>query len=146
MPSEPCVSCEGSGTDLTTRTVRVAVPRSSRAGQILRVKDKGGWGLRGRGSIRLELQVEPHGRLTRQGDDLEVQLPVTVLQAVLGGEAEVVDPHDYCLAMEEYLLDSQKRKAHGEAARAKVLSYTWERATANLVKRLRQENEDKDDE
>ena len=89
VPSEPCVSCEGSGTDLTTRTVRVAVPRSSRAGQILRVKDKGGWGLRGRGSIRLELQVEPHGRLTRQGDDLEVQLPVTVLQAVLGGEAEV---------------------------------------------------------
>ena len=33
--------------------------------------------------------MEPHGRLTRQGDDLEVQLPVTVLQAVLGGEAEV---------------------------------------------------------
>jgi len=69
-----------------------------------------------------------------------------LVHSPVGGEAEVVDPHDYCLAMEEYLLDSQKRKAHGEAARTKVLSYTWERATANLVKRLRQENEDKEDE
>jgi hypothetical protein len=46
--------------------------------------------------------------------------------------------------MEEYLLDSDKRKAHGEAARKTVLGYTWERAVEPLVRRLKQEKEDKE--
>ena len=60
----------------------------------------------------------------------------------VGGEAHAVDPHDFCLGMEEYLLDSEKRKAHGEAARKTVLGYTWERACEPLIRRLRQEKED----
>jgi glycosyltransferase involved in cell wall biosynthesis len=62
----------------------------------------------------------------------------------VGGEAEAVDPHDFCLAMEEYLLDSEKRKAHGEAAKACVQTYTWERCCEPLIRRLRQEKEDKE--
>jgi len=55
----------------------------------------------------------------------------------VGGEAEACDPHDVCLAMEEYVLDSDKREAHGKAAKEKVLSYTWERGCEQLIKRLR---------
>jgi glycosyltransferase involved in cell wall biosynthesis len=62
----------------------------------------------------------------------------------VGGEAWAMDPHDLCLGMEEYLLDSTKREAHGVAARKTVLSYTWERAVEPLVRRLKQEKEDKD--
>jgi glycosyltransferase involved in cell wall biosynthesis len=62
----------------------------------------------------------------------------------VGGEAQAMDPHDLCMGMEEYLLDSDKRKAHGEAARKTVLTYTWERAVEPLVRRLKQEKEDKD--
>lgn len=62
----------------------------------------------------------------------------------VGGEAQAMDPHDLCLGMEEYLLDSDKRKAHGEAARKTVLTYTWERAVEPLVRRLKQEKEDKE--
>ena len=54
----------------------------------------------------------------------------------VGGEAEAVDPHDFCLAMEEYLFDSKKLAAHGAAAKEMVLSYTWERATETFIKRL----------
>jgi hypothetical protein len=54
----------------------------------------------------------------------------------VGGEAEACDPHDVCLAMEEYLFDSKKLAAHGAAAKEMVLSYTWERATEQFVKRL----------
>ncbi len=54
----------------------------------------------------------------------------------VGGEAEVCDPHEVCLAMEEYLFDSAKREAFGKAAREKVLTYTWERAVEQLLKRL----------
>jgi glycosyltransferase involved in cell wall biosynthesis len=62
----------------------------------------------------------------------------------VGGEAEAVDPHDFCLAMEEYLLDSEKRKTHGAAAKACVQTYTWERCCEPLIRRLRQEKEDKE--
>ncbi len=62
----------------------------------------------------------------------------------VGGEAWAMDPHDLCLGMEEYLLDSSKREAHGVAGRKTVLSYTWERAVEPLVRRLKQEKEDKD--
>lgn len=61
------------------------------------------------------------------------------------GEAAVCDPHDVCIGIEEYLLDSEKRKKHGEAARAKVLEYTWEKATETLVKRLKAEQEEKEE-
>ena len=62
----------------------------------------------------------------------------------VGGEAFAMDPHDLCLGMEEYLLDSAKRLKHGEEAKKTVLAYTWERAVEPLVRRLKQEKEDKD--
>ena len=62
--------------------------------------------------------------------------------SVVGGEASSMDPHDLCMGMEEYLLDSEKLEAHGKKAREDVLKYTWERAVETLVKRLRQEKDD----
>jgi len=60
----------------------------------------------------------------------------------VGGEAYAVDPHELCLGMEEYVLDSAKKLAHGEAAKKTVLGYTWEKAVEPLVRRLKQEKED----
>ena len=60
----------------------------------------------------------------------------------VGGEAMAMDPHDLCLGMEEYLLDTSKRVAHGVEAKKTVLSYTWERATEPLIRRLKQTRED----
>ena len=63
----------------------------------------------------------------------------------VGGEAHACSPHDVCLGMEEYVLNSEKRDAHGKAARESVLTYTWERACAPLIKHLKRALEDKDD-
>jgi hypothetical protein len=60
----------------------------------------------------------------------------------VGGEAAAVDPHDLCIGMEEYVLNTEKKKAHGEAAKKTVLAYTWERAAEPLIRRLKQEKED----
>jgi glycosyltransferase involved in cell wall biosynthesis len=57
----------------------------------------------------------------------------------VGGEAHVCDPHDVCLAMEEYLNDSEKLKKHGSMAKEKVLGYTWELAVKELMARLEEE-------
>ena len=63
----------------------------------------------------------------------------------VGGEAHACNPHDVCVGMEEYVLNSEKREAHGKAAREHVLTYTWERACAPLVKQLKRSLEDMDD-
>ena len=60
----------------------------------------------------------------------------------VGGEASAMDPHDLCLGMEEYLLDTSKRLAHGIAAKKTALSYTWEKAVEPLIRRLKQTRED----
>ena len=62
----------------------------------------------------------------------------------VGGEAHACMPHDVCLAMEEYLLNSDKRLAHGKMARENVLEYTWSKACEPLLKRLQAVLEDID--
>jgi glycosyltransferase involved in cell wall biosynthesis len=64
----------------------------------------------------------------------------------VGGEAEVCDPHDFCLGIEEYLLDTDKRVKFGEAAKKTVLGYTWQKVTETLVKRITQELEELEEE
>jgi glycosyltransferase involved in cell wall biosynthesis len=63
----------------------------------------------------------------------------------VGGEAFACDPHDICLGIEEYLLDSEKRNNHGRKARETVLAYTWEKATERLIKRLEEEKKEREE-
>jgi glycosyltransferase involved in cell wall biosynthesis len=55
----------------------------------------------------------------------------------VGGEAHACNPHDVCLGMEEYVLNSEMRALHGKKARESVLEYTWPRACEALIKRLK---------
>jgi glycosyltransferase involved in cell wall biosynthesis len=60
----------------------------------------------------------------------------------VGGDAEACSPHDICLGIEEYLLDSEKRNRHGEEAKKTVLGFTWEKVTEMFLKRLKTEHEE----
>jgi glycosyltransferase involved in cell wall biosynthesis len=60
----------------------------------------------------------------------------------VGGEAWACDPHDVCLAIEEYLMDSEKRANHGKKAKESIQGYTWDRALSKLVKRLEEEQKE----
>jgi len=60
----------------------------------------------------------------------------------VGGEAWACNPHDVCMAMEEYVLNSELRQKHGAAAKAKVLEYTWEKSCETLIRRLKAVKED----
>jgi glycosyltransferase involved in cell wall biosynthesis len=64
------------------------------------------------------------------------------IHSAVGGEAHVCDPHDVYLAMDTYLNDSEKRKVHGQKAKEKVLTYTWEVVTKELISRLQEEHLD----
>jgi DnaJ-class molecular chaperone len=72
-------------------TLDVKIPPGMADGQVLRLRGKGGAG-RGHGEAGdalVEISIEPHRFFTRQGDDIHVQIPVTVTEAVLGGRINV---------------------------------------------------------
>ena len=61
------------------------------------------------------------------------------------GEIQVVDPEDVSKAMEKYVFDENLRKMHGKAGKEKVSTYTWNKCTATLVKRLKVLYDDEED-
>ncbi len=75
-------------------TLDVTIPPGIRDGQILRLKGKGRPGLGGGppGDALIEIEIVPHPIFTRQGDDIRLELPVSLAEAVLGGRVEVPTP------------------------------------------------------
>jgi DnaJ-class molecular chaperone len=74
---------DGNALDLT-------VPEGTADGHVLRLKGKGGPGLGGgpSGDALIELIVRPHPLFSRQGDDIVIELPISLDEAVLGGKVE----------------------------------------------------------
>lgn len=74
--------------------VDVTVPPGSQDGQVLRLRGKGapGWGGATAGDLLVTLVVGTHPRFTRTGDDIHLDLPVSLNEAVLGGKVEVPTP------------------------------------------------------
>jgi DnaJ-class molecular chaperone len=75
-------------------TLDVSIPPGTRDGQILRLRGKGGPGLGGGppGDALIEVTVPPHPIFTRKGDDVHVELPISLKDAVLGGKVRVATP------------------------------------------------------
>lgn len=74
--------------------VDVAVPPGARDGQVLRLAGKGGAGIGGGppGDAFIEIIINPHPLFTRKGDDIYLELPVSLTEAVLGGKISVPTP------------------------------------------------------
>jgi DnaJ-class molecular chaperone len=69
----------------------VTVPPGIEDGQVLRLKGKGGAGFGGgpAGDALIEVHIEPHPSFRRAGDDIHVELPVSLAEAVLGARVPV---------------------------------------------------------
>jgi DnaJ-class molecular chaperone len=69
----------------------IAVPQGVADGQTLRLKAKGEAGIRGAepGDALVEIRVRPHPHFKRAGDDIVLDLPITIDEAVLGAKMEV---------------------------------------------------------
>jgi DnaJ-class molecular chaperone len=72
----------------------VTIPPGTRDGQILRLRGKGRPGIGGGppGDALIEIEVRPHRIFTRKGDDIHVELPISLREAVLGAKVEVPTP------------------------------------------------------
>jgi DnaJ-class molecular chaperone len=69
----------------------VAVPPGIEQGQVLRLKGKGapGYGGGPPGDALIEVHIAPHPFFRREGDDIHVELPVGLAEAVLGARVSV---------------------------------------------------------
>jgi DnaJ-class molecular chaperone len=69
----------------------VNIPPGTRDGQILRLRGKGrpGIGDASPGDALIEISVQPHPYFTRKGDDIYLDLPVSLKEAVLGAKVKV---------------------------------------------------------
>ncbi|HWY61605.1 MAG TPA: DnaJ C-terminal domain-containing protein [Rhizomicrobium sp.] len=71
--------------------IDVKIPPGLREGQSIRVKGRGGAGRGGgpSGDVLIQMHVAPHPFITRDGNDLRMDLPVSLKEAVLGGKVPV---------------------------------------------------------
>jgi DnaJ-class molecular chaperone len=73
------------------KTLDIDIPEGTTDGQTLRLKGQGMPGARGRpaGDAYVEIHVDPHPFFEPHGNDIHVELPVTLTEAVLGGRIRV---------------------------------------------------------
>lgn len=73
------------------RTLAVTIPKSVREGQQIRLKGQGAPGINGGppGDALIEVRITPHPQFRLEGNDIHVDLPVTLAEAVLGGQVRV---------------------------------------------------------
>ncbi|MBN9545628.1 MAG: J domain-containing protein [Alphaproteobacteria bacterium] len=71
--------------------IDVKIPAGLKDGQQIRAKGRGGAGRQGgpNGDVLIQVTVAPHPYLTRDGNDLRMDLPVTLKEAVLGAKVPV---------------------------------------------------------
>lgn len=90
-----CPACGGSGVVVKPETVKVKIPAGISDGQKIRMAGKGSPGANGGkpGDLLLRVNVRSHSFFERRGNDIHVELPVTVGEAIRGGEVEVPTIH-----------------------------------------------------
>jgi len=76
------------------KPVDVVIPAGIKDGQALRLKGRGEPGLGGAeaGDALIEIGVRAHKFFVRDGDDIRLELPISLREAVLGGKVPVPTP------------------------------------------------------
>jgi molecular chaperone DnaJ len=88
---DPCETCGGSGVTRQLKRYRVKVPAGVKDGSRIRLAGKGEAGAGGgpAGDLYVVTRVDPSPVFTRKGAHLEVEVPLTIVEAVRGGTVEV---------------------------------------------------------
>ncbi|MCP4138921.1 MAG: molecular chaperone DnaJ [Chloroflexi bacterium] len=86
-----CHTCRGNGLERKTIKKKVKIPAGVDKGQQIRLGGEGQPGANGgpRGNLYLVMNVKSHKFFQRQDDDILLNLPINIAQAVLGADIEV---------------------------------------------------------
>lgn len=86
-----CQNCRGTGKIKTNKTITVTVPAGIDTENRLRVTGKGEAGINGgsSGDLYIEFNVKKHSMFEREEDDVYLEVPLTIVEAVLGCKKEI---------------------------------------------------------
>jgi molecular chaperone DnaJ len=89
--SDPCETCHGQGRTQEQKTLSVKVPAGVDTGDRIRLAGQGEAGTRGGppGDLYVQVEVREHDIFTRHGEHLFCEVPISFIDAALGGELEV---------------------------------------------------------
>jgi molecular chaperone DnaJ len=92
---DPCPTCRGTGAVRTMRRYRVNIPAGVKNGSRIRLPGKGEPGSNGGppGDLYVVVHVAPSPIFKHRGDNLEVEVPLTIPEALRGAEVEVPTLH-----------------------------------------------------
>ncbi len=77
------------------RSVDIKIPPGIKSGQVIRLSGQGGPSVGGspKGDALVEVQVAEHPFYKRDGNDIHLELPISLDEAVLGGDIQVPTPN-----------------------------------------------------
>ena len=89
--SDPCTRCGGQGREQEQKTLAVKVPPGVDSGDRIRLGGQGEAGTRGGppGDLYVQVEVRDHEIFSRHGEHLYCDVPISFVDAALGGELEV---------------------------------------------------------
>jgi molecular chaperone DnaJ len=92
---DPCPTCHGDGAVRTPKRYRVNIPPGVREGSLVRLAGKGEPGPGGgpSGDLFVVTHVKDSPVFKRKGDNIEVEVPLTIPEAIRGADVEVPTLH-----------------------------------------------------
>tara|TARA_R110001592_G_scaffold321037_1_gene599280 strand:+ start:21171 stop:22307 length:1137 start_codon:yes stop_codon:yes gene_type:complete len=89
--SDPCLGCHGQGRIKESKTLSVKVPPGVDTGDRIRLGGEGEAGAEGgpAGDLYVQMNVREHALFQRDGRNLYCEVPISIVDATLGGEMEV---------------------------------------------------------
>lgn len=91
VAKEICSRCNGEGRYIKEEEIAIKIPRGVDNNYKLRIKGKGNSGLKSgeNGDLYVIINILPHKKFERRGDNLYCELPVSYTQAVFGDSVEI---------------------------------------------------------
>ena len=89
--TDPCATCQGRQRVYKERTIAVHIPAGIETGMRLRLSNEGEHGANAGppGDLYVAITVKPHAVFQRKGLDIQCDVPVNLVTAILGGKVEV---------------------------------------------------------
>jgi molecular chaperone DnaJ len=89
--TDPCPTCQGRGQTMQVKRYKVNIPAGVKDGSRVRLAGKGEPGRRGgqAGDLYVITRVTESPLFNRKGDNLEVDVPITIPEAIRGATVEV---------------------------------------------------------
>jgi len=105
------------------KTIDLKLPKGVEDGTKIRLSGKGQEGPGGAGDAIVTISIAPHPFYTREGDNIRLNLPITLKEAVLGGKVKVPTPEG------TVMLTVPKGSSSGKVLRLKGRGFTGKSGT-----------------